>query len=56
MTAPSTPAQLRADARGWRATAEQEDRAGRTGRARACRAQADVCDKQADAAEPKPEW
>lgn len=45
----STPAQLRADARDWRAMADQEDRAGRTGRARACRAQADRCDRQADA-------
>lgn len=50
-TAPSTPAELREDARQWRADAAWFDGTGATGHARACRAQAIACDKQADDAE-----
>ena len=49
-TVTSTPEQLRTDARQWRADAERLDGEGQTGHARACRAQAAICDKQAAAA------
>ncbi|MCX4786491.1 hypothetical protein OG369_09935 [Streptomyces sp. NBC_01221] len=52
----STPDQLRADARRWRADADRFASIGATGRARACNVQAGICDGQASAAEQQRDW